>query len=165
MKTRISLAGTLVILAAVGQAMAGPPVDPAKEAHIRQLLEVTGSVKMAQDMMSQMANQLRPMLEKSLPPGEHNQEIADAFVQKMVSHANLEELIERLIPVYDQHLTDDEIQGLIQFYQTPLGQRYVQVMPDMMKQSYAVSAQWGQEIAKQVLDEMREKYPELNSPN
>ncbi len=142
-------------------AAAEPQVDSAKEVDIRRLLEITGASKLASNMVPQMAEQIKPLLEKSLPPGERRHQIVDTFVNKLAAKATPEGVVRMVIPIYDKHLTHEDIQGLIRFYESPLGQRYLKVLPNLMQESYAAGTQWGQEIAREVLREMQEEYPEL----
>jgi Uncharacterized protein conserved in bacteria (DUF2059) len=40
---------------------------------------------------------------------------------KFKSKADPLQLLDSIVPLDDKHLSDEDIQGLIQFYQTPLG--------------------------------------------
>ncbi len=42
---------------------------------------------------------------------------------------NEQMIMEILIPSYDKHYTHEEIKGLIQFYETPLGQKFLVTVP------------------------------------
>ncbi len=68
---------------------------------------------------------------------------------------------EKVIPIYDRHLSHEEIRGLIQFYETPLGRRLVKVLPQIMQESMAAGEEWGTERILEVLREMAEEFPEL----
>ena len=37
-----------------------------------------------------------------------------------------------LVPIYDKHWTDEDVKGLILFYETPLGQKMITVLPQVM---------------------------------
>ncbi len=145
-------------------AAAEPQVDSAKEADIRRLLEVTGATKLATMVVSQMAEHIKPLLEKGLPPGERRHQITETFVNKLVARATGDDLMKIVIPIYDRHLSHEDIKGLIQFYESPLGQRYIKVLPTMMQESSTASSQWGQQIAMEVLQELQQEYPELKQP-
>ncbi len=161
MKTRRSAVWLFLSLWPAALGAASPQIDPAKEADIRHLLQATGATKNAAAMMKRMADQVKPLLENALPPGERRHQIAETFMDRLVTRATPDGLIQRLIPVYDKHLSHEEIKGLIGFYESPLGRRYVEVLPDLLQDSYAVSNQWGQEIGQQVIEEMAEEFPEL----
>jgi len=75
------------------------------------------------------------------------------------------DMVELMIPVYDRHLTHDEIQGLIQFYQTPLGKRLLETLPQITKDSMAAMIPWAREVTEKVMSEMAEEFPELRATN
>jgi len=58
------------------------------------------------------------------------------------------------IPIYDKHLTHEEIRGLIAFYQTPLGAKLIAKMPAIAQDSMAVGMKWGGEIAQKAMAKM-----------
>jgi uncharacterized protein len=151
----------LVLPATMAAAGQQPKIDLAKEADIRQLLQVTGMTAMVEKQMGQMADQVKPLLERSLPPGERRQEIVEAFTKKFLARAKSEDLIEQVIPVYAKYLTDDDVRDVIRFYGSPVGQRLLKVMPEMMKESGDVGQRWGEQVAREVLQEMAQEYPEL----
>ena len=137
-----------------GTLFAAPQIDAAKEADIRRLIELTRASKAAQTIMATTIEQMKPFLEKSLPEDPHKAEIISTFLERFQKRFNLEDLFNRIVPIYDRHLTHDDIKGLIQFYQTPLGQRVVQALPQIVQESQAVGAQMGQEIGQQTMMEV-----------
>ncbi len=163
MKTRIAVTWLFLTLIPGLALSASPQIDPGKEADIRRLLEATGASKLGATMGAQMAEQIKPLLMKALPPGERSQKIVDTFIQKLLLQANAEEFTKRVIPIYDKHLTDEDIKGLIQFYESPLGRRVVQVLPVISQESFTAGAQWGQQLSQEVLRQMQEEYPELKN--
>ncbi len=165
MKARATLA--LLVLgsvAALAQAAPQQKIDPAKEADIRRLLEVTGAKKLTEQSMSIIMEQIKPALQRQLPPTERAQAIMDAFLRKFQAKFNYQAISEEIIPVYDKYLSAEDIKGLIRFYESPLGQRAVQALPQIAQESQMAGYQLGQKIAREVLVELREEYPELKQP-
>ena len=65
--------------------------------------------------------------------------------------ARIEEFVtERLVPIYDQHLSHEDIKGLIVFYESPLGKKLLQVMPLMSQESMLAGQAWGRDFAESV---------------
>ena len=145
-------------LVAAGQQ---PKITVAQEAEIRQLLQLTGTTDAVAGQMGQMAEQLRPLIENSIPPGERRHEIAEAFTKKFRSRANSETLTKLMIPIYAKYLTNDDVKSLIRFYQSPAGQRLLKVMPQMMKEAGEAGQEWGTKTATDIVEEMAQEYPEL----
>ena len=107
-------------------------IDPAKEADIRRLLEVSGAKKLVTQTMASMTTSVRPVLSNSLPPGEYREKLIDLFFAKFQSKADSAQLLDLAVPLYDKYFSQDEIKGLIRFYETPLGQKSLSVLPQLM---------------------------------
>jgi uncharacterized protein len=142
---------------------AAAPIDPAKKAEILKFMELTGMTKVSQNLAAQMVDQMRPAILRSLPPGGRSEEIVDAFSQKFKARVSADSLTNLMIPVYDKYLSREDLEGLIQFFQTPLGQKMIRITPQISKESYKIGSDWGQQTALEVIHEMTEQYPELKS--
>ena len=57
------------------------------------------------------------------------------------------------------HFSDDEIKGLLQFYGSPLGQKFAAEMPKINMETQAASRAFSTRIAKDVLQDLRKEYP------
>jgi len=140
-----------------------PKIDPGKEADIRQLLDVAGTKALMSEVMGNMDKNLRPILTNSLPPGDYRGKLIDLFLDKFMARANAEipKLLDAAVPIYDKYLSDEDIKGLIQYYQTPLGKKALSVLPhiaiDMQNEGQKLGQQIGLETMLQVLSE----HPEL----
>jgi hypothetical protein len=128
----------LLALAPALQAQAGNT----KEQDIRRLLVLTGSDKLAEQIMSQMM--------ATLDADGSDKKFWDDFRAEI----DTEGLIRMTIPIYDKHLTHEEIKGLIAFYQTPLGAKLIEKLPAIAQDSMAAGMKWGQEIAMKAMARM-----------
>jgi hypothetical protein len=111
-----------------------------KEQDIRRPLELTGSTKLAEQVMDQMMaafQQNAPGIEK---------EFWDSFRAEI----DTEGLVRMTIPIYDKHFTHEEIRQLIAFYQTPLGAKLIEKLPAIAQESMAAGMEWGQELGQKV---------------
>lgn len=113
-----------------------------KEQDIRKLLVLTGSDKLGEQIIDQMMT--------TFGTDEANKAFWDGFRAEIDS----EELIRMTIPIYDKHLTHEEIKGLIAFYQTPLGAKLIEKLPAIAQDSMAVGMKWGGEIAQKAMAKM-----------
>jgi hypothetical protein len=136
-------------------------IDPAKAADIRQLMSVGGTKAIMTQMMDTLGDNIRPMMTSALPPGDYREKLIDLFFQKFKSKADLQQLLDSIAPLYDEYLSDEEIKGLIRFYQTPLGQKTVQVMPKLVAGSQERGRKWGEALGRQSMLEVLSEHPEL----
>jgi hypothetical protein len=57
-------------------------------------------------------------------------------------------LMNLLVPVYATHFTQEDIQGLIAFYKTPLGAKALKVMPKVLGDAMEAGQQYAPTMAK-----------------
>jgi hypothetical protein len=126
---------------------APPAVDPAKEAEIRKLLELTGTLKMTHQVMAQMIASFR-MQNSSVSP-----EFWDRFEKEM----NLQELIDKIIPLYAKYYSLDDLKAVNAFYETPAGQRVLATTPLIMRESMQIGQDWGRQVAMRLMAELKEE--------
>lgn len=136
-----------------------PSIDPAKEADIRSLLELVGTRDAVEDAALRGAEQFRENLLASVPDTERGRQFVNAFVGEYQKQFNPAEVTSQFVTVYNKHFTDDEIRGLLQFYGSPLGQRYASEMPKITAEIQAANRGVSTRLAKDVLQELRRQYP------
>ncbi len=157
----------VVLFLIAGSVHAQSPTDRAKEADILRLVEMTGSKKMAQDMYAMLGAHMKTAILERFPEGEESErcrQVLERFWQKLDARFDVDELVNRMMPIYDKYLTHEEIKALIAFYQTPVGQRLLEVTPQLTQESFEVGGKWGQETARDVLAELQAEFPELEPP-
>jgi uncharacterized protein len=135
-------------------------VDPAKEAAIRRLMDLTQTSKMGDSLTTYVTNQVRQALSQAIPP-DRLAKLMDGFSQKMVTAAPVTGVTDAVIPIYSRAFSMEDIQAITQFYESPLGQRMVNVLPQVTRESEEVGMQMQQKGAMTVLQEMSSDYPEL----
>lgn len=136
-------------------------IDPAKEADIRRLLEITNAKAAAIQSMEAARKSIRPLLFKSLPPGEYREKLIDLFYAKFGSKIDMQQFVEMALPIYDKYLSDDDIKGLMQFYGTPVGQKALSVLPHLTEELRAAGTKWGEGAGRQAMLEVLAEHPEL----
>ncbi len=139
---------------------ANEKVDPQKEKAIRHLMELTGSTKMGDNMSEVITNQVKSAMSRNMP-GDRLQQFMDAFGQKFNARNPAHDVSEAMVPIYASHFSTEDIQGLIQFYESPLGKRMVSTMPQVMQESQSAGASIERTAAISTLTEMADQYPEL----
>jgi hypothetical protein len=142
---------------AAGQA--GHSVDPAKEADIRSLMELVGARDTLQDFAAHGTDQIRENLLATVPASDRGQQFVNAFVEGYKAKFNADDATAQLVSIYDQHFTQDEIKGLLQFYGSPLGQKFATEMPKINTEMQAANRSFSMRIAKDVLQDLRKQYP------
>ena len=146
---------------ATPQAPIAPKIDPAKETKIRQLLDVVGTRALMEQTVKSMAETSQASLARALMKNESSERFVELFYVKLQSKLNTDEFVSLIIPIYDKYLTTEDIDGLIQFYQSPLGKRALKVLPQIVQEAQAAGFQWGQRMGQEAAQEVIAEHPEL----
>ena len=138
----------LTISAAAAQDQPNRPVDPAAAVSVRKLLAATGATKL-------MLGNLESMIASQR---QNNPQIPAAFWDAFLAHARRDttRLVDMLVPIYAAHLTQPELEELLRFYNSPIGQRLTAVQPAIFKESMAAGESWGEQIARMVGDSLQQ---------
>ena len=96
-----------------------------------------------------------------LPAGDYREQLAELFVEKFNSKLNLQQFLDMATISYDKCLSDEDINGLIQFYQTPLGRKTLTVLPRLSAEMQAHGMQIGEQLGKESMQEVLAEHPEL----
>ena len=145
--------------AAAGQ----PKIDPAKEADIHRLLDLAGTKSAVTQIMQGMERNIRPIVTNSLPPGEYRAKLVDLFFEKFQAHTKTEipQLLDSAVPLYDKYFSHEDIKGLIRFYETPLGQKALSVLPKLSIEMQGEGMKVGEKLGRQSMLEVLSEHPEL----
>jgi hypothetical protein len=147
---------------AVPQSTGSPAkIDPVKEADIRQLMDLTGAKDLGQQLMSAGIAQFRSSVTESQPDNPRANQFADAFALRFEKHFDPHSLTETVIPIYDKHLSHEDLKQLLAYYQSPFGQRMLKVLPEVARESQVAGFQLGQKAAQEVMEELKADYPEF----
>jgi hypothetical protein len=134
--------------------------DPAKEASIRHLMEITQTNKMGDNIAAAIGNQVQQVMSRAIQP-ERLPKFMDSFHEKFTANAPSGAVTDAVVPIYARHFSTEDIKALIQFYESPLGQRVVRSMPQVTQESESAGIQLDQKAAINVLRGMQTEYPEL----
>ncbi len=114
--------------------------EAAKRQDIRRLLELTGSAQLGQQIIGQMMATFK----------RTNPNVPESFWNQTAKEFDSKTMIDLIVPIYDKHLTHEDVKGLIAFYESPLGRKMVSVLPAITQESMQAGQQWGMEVAQRV---------------
>jgi uncharacterized protein len=134
-------------------------IDPAKTADIRSLLELIGARDMIQDAANNSMDQIKEKITASVPNHDRAQTVANAFAADFQKNYNPDAMVDQLVGIYDQHFTDEEIKGLLQFYGSPLGQKTAAEMPKINREIQATARAISNQAAREAWQELKAENP------
>lgn len=118
--------------------MATPPLN-AKQQKIKKLMDVTA----AGDIGIQVMNQTIQRLKTVMPGG------SEAFWAEFQKQVNANELVALIIPIYEKHFSEEDIDNVTKFFESPTGKKFISEMPQIMQEAMAAGEKWGEKIANQ----------------
>jgi hypothetical protein len=136
-------------------------IDPVKEADIHRLFEVMNLKQMQDQVIATMMTAMGRELRANLPEDEKSQELMNLLMVKLRQKFKQADFLSPLIPLYDKYYTDDDIKGLIAFYGTPLGQRFLQAAPQITQESLTAGMQLGRQLGEESVREVMQEHREL----
>jgi hypothetical protein len=143
-----TIAAALVLLCLAVSAHAQPAAggEPASlDRDIRHLLELSGTSKLATQMMGTMIQSFKQMAPDA-PAG---------FWDEFAKGVDPQELIEMIVPIYKKHLSHDDIRAAIAFYESPAGRHLVANQPAILQDSMAAGQQWGQVLGQRAMAKVK----------
>jgi uncharacterized protein len=115
--------------------------DPEKEADLHSLLQYLGAKDQLQSVANESAAQYREKLGasvKNVADDSKRQELITVASGSFEKNFDQQRAMQQIAAIYDKHFTDDEIKGLLDFYSSPLGQKFAAESPKINKEIQAV---------------------------
>ncbi len=142
MRKRLGFLVGLLLAATTVQAFAAQP----SEQQVRKLMDVIGLGK----SLSQMNMQVTANMKQALPCVSSN------YWQGYLDEDSTKDFIGRLIPIYQKDFTADEVDGMVKFYSSALGQKVLIEMPLALAEANQAGQQWGHEHIQQMIGKLEQ---------
>ncbi|PYP76530.1 MAG: hypothetical protein DMD35_18380 [Gemmatimonadetes bacterium] len=147
MRAAVRLALTLAsvscaLAAAPAHAQTAAAPDSAKLRLVRQLIA-----------SAHLTEQAIQVIEQALPAQRAaNPRVPAAFWDRFLEQARARrgELEDGYVALYDRNFTAAELRAMIAFYESPIGKRFVEVQPVLLREGMAMGQEWGTRIGSDV---------------
>jgi hypothetical protein len=120
------------------------------KATLKKMLEVAGTQESFKMAIKQMFGMLK----------SQKTDVPDSIwvsFEKEFSNTSMDELVDMLAPVYQNHMTEADLKKIIEFYQTPVGKKYAEKTPLIMQESMQVGQQWGMKMGQAFQEKLKAK--------
>ena len=138
---------TFLILSFCVLSLSANAQSSSKSKKINQLLELTGSAKMGIQIMDQMINTFK----------SSHSTVNEQFWEDFKKEIKMDDINNIIIPIYDKYYTENDIDQLIVFYNSPIGKKMISTMPQVMQESIAAGQKIGKEIGEKVITQLKAK--------
>jgi hypothetical protein len=147
-----------IVLSAAGGFAA---LAQSKEDRIRELLELSQTEALIQSILPSLLQQTRSSISQLRP------DIPDTVWDRTIEVAedtfreSIAGFVEQCVPVYARNFSDEEIDGMLEFYRTPVGRSVVAKLPQVTQESMMIGQSWGnavgQEVVRRVLETLSDE--------
>ena len=128
--------------------MSAAPAPPAKEPSLaRKFLELTKTDNLGRQTIEAIVRQVRPDVPN----------VPAAFWEDFIKNTDPRGLFDELAPVYEKHFTPAELAELIKFYESPVGQKLVQIQPQLNRDALRAGQVYGTKVTQELMRQLKEK--------
>ena len=156
MRRRMALTALVLFAAAFASSQTTPAAKSAaqpgttKIEKIRELINLIGTPRLAAEMMKSQAADLKKLM--PFPPAAQ-----DDFEKEFLASIKVSELVDLVVPIYDRHLSEQDVDGMLAFYRGPVGRRVIKALPQITAESQRIGQEWGQGVGLKVGRKIGEK--------
>jgi hypothetical protein len=166
-KVRAAMQGLIKTIAAAAMAMlvaAGPAgaqnPSPEAMAAAKELVVVSRAADSFKAFLPLIAQQLKPAIVQGRPEVERDYDKVMPIMTE-VALKQLDKLTDEIAVIYARTFSADEMRQVAAFYRTPVGQRFLDKVPDILQQSMALGQKFGEALVKEIqqtlIDELRKR--------
>jgi len=134
------------------------------------MLQINKTMEMAIQAAKQQSNEMaEELIEEKAPTAtpEQKQQIRQMVTEEMTQALGpqaIREMMEATVPVYQRHLIKSDLQAMITFYSSPVGQKVLREQPAMMQESMRAAAGIQERIARGVFLKIDERMERMMHP-
>ena len=123
------------------------------------LLQVRKSMSLMMDGMKQVMKQdAEEAFRERVPnPTPKQLEALNGMVDDMMADMPLNELIEAMVPIYRRHLNKSDVDEVIRFYSSAVGQKLLREQPQMIQEGMQAGVEIQQKRMDQMMARIRER--------
>lgn len=117
---------------------------------LTKLIQVSGSEAAYKGVVTQMITMFKQ--QQSNVPIEFWNEFTVELNKNVIN-----QLVDMVLPIYQKHLTEKDLLGIIAFYESPVGKKFAEKTPLITQESMMAGQEWGKQIGQKVVDKLKAK--------
>lgn len=80
----------------------------------------------------------------------------DKFAEGLFKDMPVDEMVDAMVPIYQKHLTKEDLDGILAFYSSPVGQKLQREQPAMQQEAMQVGGEIGRRRLGALMQQMDE---------
>ncbi|MBT5471959.1 MAG: DUF2059 domain-containing protein [Nitrospina sp.] len=140
-----SLIGVILVFSLIVTTVSPAVSETDKEKDIKKLLEVSGILSQLSYMQDTLLNSISMMISGTFP------EVPDEFwkeFNQLIGESEMDDLVQRILPVYEKHMSHETVKKLIEMFETPFWQEWKEKMPQISREAGIIGSEWGKDISQ-----------------
>jgi len=155
----------VLVLACAGWAQAAAADVPADKEDVQKLFATLHLSEMMQNVMTASMQQQKQItheaLKKKMPSmTDEDFKRMDSFIDEFVKGIDLNGMLDDMIPVYQRHLSKQDVTAMLVFYNTPTGQKLLREQPAMMAEGMQAMQPRMQKMISDLMDKVEQMVSE-----
>ena len=110
-------------------------------------------------MIEQMFNAIVPpimnLAMRNEPDLSDEKKAKVVHVTKQEFDAAIPQFVEAMTQTYARHFSEEELQDVIDFYESPTGKRFQELVPTILQESMAEGRVLGEQVQKRAIDRLK----------
>ncbi len=154
--TRRALILCLFVVGAgmLGAATYAQAPDRARIEAAKEMMRVSGATKQFDQAVPLMFDQLARTFTQMAPAkGKEIREVFDQMIPRFMQRKG--ELIDQIAELYATEMTLEDLNAVIAFYRSPVGVRFADLQPKIMRDSMVLGQRWGERLGSELQEEAR----------
>jgi hypothetical protein len=153
-------------LALAASAVAQTTDPPATKEEVEQYLQLMHSREMFQQTLDAMSKPLHQMIheqylkDQDKLPADFEARM-NRFMDEMMHGLPFDQIQQKMIPVYQKHFTQGDLNALVAFYSSPTGQKLLKEMPAIMADSMQVTMPVVREHMEKVTQRLQDQIAQM----
>ncbi len=157
-------AAVAIALVGVGaSANAQPKPSKAAMATAQQLVKLTGAAQAFQPLIPGVIEQAKLLFLQQNPDLATDLNAVAAELRKEYA-PRVSELTDHVAKLYAQRFTEAELKKIVAFYNSPVGKKYQDQLPQVVQASGRFAHDWANKLSDQVIEKIREDMKKRGHP-
>ena len=148
----------------ITMAQSGYTDDTSRHALAEELLvlmDTQKNIEKSFEMVKQMQfSQLQEMVPQTEGSSKQAQSVIKETMDIVSQEMSWDKIKDDYIRIYADTFTEEELKGIVRFYKTPIGQKFIEKTPELMRKSMEISQKQMRELMPKIqkmIKEMKEK--------
>ena len=121
-------------------------INPQKKALVLEMVDIVGTKKYLQVM----SDYVKENLKQTYP------QYADMLIEELSNYLRYDSMVAQLLPIYAKHYSEQDLQGIIAFYKSPVGKKMLAEMPAILQESMEVNKERSKLLQEKITQRIQE---------